>query len=113
MELDRKVVPAEAFLTFDPPPARQPQPIEPTAHVRGRRVVLIHVDGYVYDHRAMSDPRQGPIDGITDHSDDRWFVAVASEFEYYRWGVTGEKPAVEWWPTHARGSAHAPMIYIE
>jgi hypothetical protein len=103
----RAVVPRSAWLTFDPPPARRPTPVSADLATRGRRLVLITPDGYVYDHRAASNPVRGPIPG-EPVTDDRLWVQVTTEREWY---CHADEGLTTWWPVTDSGGT--VLVYAE
>ncbi len=75
---------------FGAPPARLPLPVEDVPALRGKRVVLSTPEGFVYDVRAVSRVVRG--------DDGKAYVWVVSEYDWYRWAVTGEEPHFERYP---------------
>jgi hypothetical protein len=78
--------------------------------VRGRRLALgTRRGGYVYDHRACSDPFRGPVEG-TPAVDNRWWVAVCAEDAWWTWALTGEQPQQVLWPVTA---GRVVQVFVE
>lgn len=80
------------FVTLDAPAPRAPERVLDGVETKGRRVVLLRPEGYLSDMRAVSNPEMG--------ADARLYVRVCSEGEWYRWGITGERPTIQEYPAY-------------
>ena len=76
--------------TIGAPAPREPVAVTAETDTRGRRVILQRPEGHVYDHRATSNPE------VDERG--RLVVNVTTEEAYWRWAITGERPAVHPWP---------------
>ncbi len=81
----------DLVVSLVPPMAREPRTIDLGTETRGKRVVLSRSSGFVYDHRAVSDPYAG--------ADGRVYVQVVTELAWYRWVLQGTAPVPAAWPT--------------